>query len=207
MHPPDVPSPLAAFGPRRRADEPVDAWVARVLAHRENRLHHTIDAAERARALAEANGADVDAAWRAGLMHDIARAVAVGEQAEILTALDAPPDAEEELHPWLLHSRLGALVAADCGGEEDPAVLAAIRNHTTLCAEPTQLDVIIFVADKLAWRKRPRAPWQEEAERDLAAGASPEEIARRILLLHAGEEHADVAPPAALVAARRWAAD
>ncbi len=197
-----VAAAVAAHLRPRRADEPLRAWIEDALAHRPNRLLHTLDVAARARLLAEGAGVDPAPAERAGLLHDVARALSLDEQAAALVACDAPPDADEERLPWLLHQRLGALVAAHLAGEDDPAVLAAIACHTTLHAAPSPLDLVLFVADKLAWRKRPRAPWQEVADVALAGGASVEDVARTLLVPWDGEDE----PPAALVAARAWAA-
>ncbi|MHB9145908.1 MAG: bis(5'-nucleosyl)-tetraphosphatase (symmetrical) YqeK [Symbiobacteriia bacterium] len=58
---------------------------------------------------------------------------------------------EERQAPGILHGKLSAALAARFFGVTDPAVLAAIRCHTTLRAGASPLDKLLLVADKLSW--------------------------------------------------------
>ena len=56
---------------------------------------------------------------------------------------------EERENPFLIHSRIGALLARDLYGVQDTEILNAIERHTVGCAEMTPFDEVIFLADKL----------------------------------------------------------
>ena len=66
---------------------------------------------------------------------------------------------EEADVPLLLHQKLSAEMAEQIFNINDQEVLSAIRCHTTLQANPAQLDTLLFVADKLAWDQRGTPPF------------------------------------------------
>ena len=111
-----------------------------------NRVNHVLGCRDTAVALARHWGAnEVDAA-RAGLLHDITKALdgqrqltLAGEYGIILTAF-------QQKYPKTLHALTGSLVAESVFGEND-AVVQAIRHHTTGKADMTLLEKIIYVAD------------------------------------------------------------
>ena len=111
-----------------------------------NRVNHVLGCRDTAVALAKHWGAnEVDAA-RAGLLHDITKALdgqrqltLAGEYGIILTAF-------QQKYPKTLHALTGSLVAESVFGEND-AVVQAIRHHTTGKADMTLLEKIIYVAD------------------------------------------------------------
>jgi HD superfamily phosphohydrolase YqeK len=68
----------------------------------------------------------------------------------------------EEAAPMLLHQRLAALIARKMLGIVDAPVLSAICCHTTLKANASRLDKVVFLADKLAWDQPGRPPYQSK---------------------------------------------
>lgn len=58
-------------------------------------------------------------------------------------------DELERAHPLLLHARLGAELARERFGVEDPAVLSAISKHTYGDAQMSPLDCAVYLADAL----------------------------------------------------------
>jgi HD superfamily phosphohydrolase YqeK len=63
----------------------------------------------------------------------------------------------------IVHQKLSHLMALEIFGVTDPLVLDAIECHTTLRAESTTLDKVLFVADKLAW-DQPGTPHAKELQ-------------------------------------------
>lgn len=52
----------------------------------------------------------------------------------------------------LLHAKLSVVLARELYRVADGAVLQAVRFHTTLLhAQPTPLNLVVFLADKLEW--------------------------------------------------------
>lgn len=82
-----------------------------------------------------------------------------------------PIDAFERANPIVLHARLGAELARDEFGENDPLVLSAIAKHTVADAEMSRLDTIVYLADGLEPGRdfAGRAGYAEVAARDLDA--------------------------------------
>ena len=58
--------------------------------------------------------------------------------------------AEEEKFAVLLHQKISALIAREHFKVADREILSAIECHTTLKAEPSKLDMALFIADKLS---------------------------------------------------------
>jgi HD superfamily phosphohydrolase YqeK len=56
---------------------------------------------------------------------------------------------EERTAPGLLHQKLSKVMAAEAFGIRDSIVLKAIECHTTLKADANDIELILFVADKL----------------------------------------------------------
>lgn len=110
-----------------------------------SRFAHSLRVARLCEEIARANKEDTAQAKRAGILHDCAK----GLEAEILkdpAAQQAFEHAHEPKELW--HTWLGEWRAAHTFGEQDPAVLKAIRCHTTACPIMSTLDKIVYIADK-----------------------------------------------------------
>lgn len=97
--------------------------------------------------LAERWGADIERARLAGILHDCARSLKGAALIEAVRKAGLEPNEIELNQPALLHAPLGAAWARSRFGVEDPAVLQAIRRHTTGAAQMSLLDKIIYIAD------------------------------------------------------------
>ena len=114
--------------------------------HKESRIKHVIGCSETARELALIHGADPDDAERAGILHDITKALNGEDQLRLCDKYGIIIDTFEREHPKLLHAVTGADVARRVFGEND-AVYEAIRWHTSGKANMSTLEKIIYVAD------------------------------------------------------------
>lgn len=94
------------------------------------RVQHVLGCAKTAKALAERYGADPVLAERAGLLHDITKAMDGPDQLLLLDEYDIIVSDFERNHPKLLHAKTGAGVAQHLFGECDQ-VVSAIYWHTT----------------------------------------------------------------------------
>ena len=124
--------------------EKLEEIVTRML--KPSRVPHVLGCRDTAVALAEHWGADVTDAARAGMLHDVTKALdgqcqltLAGEYGIILSAF-------QQKYPKTLHALTGALVAEHLFGEND-AVVQAIRHHTTGKVDMNLLEKIIYVAD------------------------------------------------------------
>lgn len=110
------------------------------------RVAHVLGCRDTAVALAEKWGADVTDAARAGILHDITKALDGPLQLTLCAEYGMILDDFSQRYPKTLHALTGSLVAERIFGE-NPAVVSAIRHHTTGRADMTLLEKIIYVAD------------------------------------------------------------
>lgn len=114
--------------------------------HNIKRVPHVIGCSDTAERLARKYGADVTDAKRAGILHDITKALNAQEQLQLCDHYAIILDNFERLNPKLLHAKTGAVIAEQIFGE-NPAVCDAIRWHTTGKANMSLLEKIIYLAD------------------------------------------------------------
>lgn len=121
--------------------------------HDEKRRAHVIGTAETARALAERWGADPDVAYRAGILHDITKALGGREQLHLCDQYDMMLTPFQRENPKLLHAKTGAVVAREIFGESED-LAQALWWHTTGRARMTLLDKILYIADYMEPNRR-----------------------------------------------------
>ena len=107
--------------------------------HKKTRAAHAIGVCETARQMARQFGADEALAARAGILHDVTKAL-TGAQQLLL--------AEKYEVRLLLHAKTGAAIARTLFGECE-AVCSAITYHTTGKTDMTTLEKIIYLADMI----------------------------------------------------------
>lgn len=111
-----------------------------------NRVNHVLGCRDTAVALAKRWGADETDAARAGLLHDITKALDGPLQLTLCSEYGILLDNFSTRNPKTLHALTGSLVAERIFGENE-AVISAIRHHTTGKADMNLLEKIIYVAD------------------------------------------------------------
>ena len=111
-----------------------------------NRVRHVLGCRDTAAELARIWGADETDAARAGLLHDITKALDGPLQLTLCHEYGKVMDEFSENNPKTLHALTGSLVAQRIFGENE-AVVAAIESHTTGKPAMNTLQKIIYVAD------------------------------------------------------------
>ena len=111
-----------------------------------NRVAHVLGCRDTAVALAKHWGADEVDAARAGLLHDITKALDGPRQLTLAGEYGIMLSAFQQKNPKTLHALTGSLVAERLFGENE-AVVAAIKHHTTGKADMNLLEKIIYIAD------------------------------------------------------------
>ncbi len=114
-----------------------------------HRYAHVLRVARMAAQLARAHGVDPSRARAAGMLHDLARLYPADRLLRECTERGLAIDAFERAHPIVLHARLGAELARERFGVDDPGVLSAIRKHTLADAVMSPLDKVVYLADGL----------------------------------------------------------
>lgn len=111
------------------------------------RYVHSVNTMKVATTLAEHYGEDVNKAAVAGLLHDCAKNLDDSETKRYCLVNGIELSTIEEKQLFLMHGAVGAILARQKYGVEDPIVLNAIKYHTTGFAGMNMMDKIIFLAD------------------------------------------------------------
>ena len=114
--------------------------------HDQKRRAHVLGTCETAKALAERWGADPEAAARAGILHDITKALGEGSHLDLVRRYHIPLTGMQYENPKLMHAKTGAVIAREVFGESDQ-VFDAIWWHTTGKAGMNTLEKILYIAD------------------------------------------------------------
>lgn len=113
----------------------------------EKRYEHTLGVTYTATALAMRYGADMEAAYLAGLLHDCAKEISDKKALAFCKKHMIPISESESENPSLLHAKIGSYMARNTYHIEDCDILNAIANHTTGRPQMSLLEKIIFIAD------------------------------------------------------------
>lgn len=132
---------------RNLGNLPMEALTAAVLTLlNPNRVQHTLGCRDTAAELARLWGADETDAARAGLLHDVTKALPPQLQLHLCRAYGVELDAFSNQNPKTLHALTGSLVAERIF-RENRAVVSAIESHTTGKGNMNTLEKILYVAD------------------------------------------------------------
>ena len=146
----------------KRVDLSEDCKNLLYLNHKEKTWEHVQQVAKVAQDLALTYSIDPQSAYICGLLHDISAIIKPEDMLGLMKENQQNIDPAEEKYPFLLHQRISALIARDYFQIHDPMILSAIACHTTLHTSPTKLDMILFLADKIAWDQAGEAPYLKE---------------------------------------------
>ena len=116
--------------------------------HKKTRAAHAKGVCQTAREMARRFGTDEALAARAGILHDVTKALKTEWQLALAQKLQVELTAFERENPQLLHAKTGAAAARAIFGEcED--VCSAIEWHTTGKPNMTKLEKIVYLADMI----------------------------------------------------------
>ena len=74
---------------------------------------------------------------------------------------------EEKLFPMLIHQKISKDIAKKIFKISDTDILNAIECHSTLKADPSKLDMILFISDKIKWDQEGIPPYIDIIENNL----------------------------------------
>ncbi len=114
------------------------------------RFEHSINVSQVARKLAlKYNHSEVAKAEVAGLLHDCAKDLDYNILEKMRIEYNIKNDEIIQKIPKLLHPLVGAAIAEKEFNIQDPAILKAIRSHSTGAPRMSLLDKIIYLSDKI----------------------------------------------------------
>ena len=124
-------------------------------------LEHVTKVSKTGIGIANNYGLDKDKVETACYLHDISALVPKDDYIEVcenngIEVLDC-----ERKIPMLLHQKISKLVAEKVFNIADSEILSSIESHTTLRNEPCDVDMVVFIADKLSWDQDGIPPFYE----------------------------------------------
>lgn len=126
------------------------------------RYIHSLGTMEKAMELAVRFDVDIEKAQIAGLLHDCAKCIPNEELENYKETFDE----SEKLSCKTWHAPVGEIIAKKEYGVEDNEILSSIRWHTIGKKDMTNLEKIIFLADKIEQRTR-EPEFREKIEKAL----------------------------------------
>ena len=120
---------------------------------------HAKAVAEMNMKIAEQYGLDKRICELCGYLHDISAVVTPNDMMAYATEKGWHIDESERKHPFLLHQRVSKAIAEQDFNINDERILSAIECHTTLKTKPSDYDMALFIADKLAWDQEGEVPF------------------------------------------------
>ncbi|MEY8745577.1 bis(5'-nucleosyl)-tetraphosphatase (symmetrical) YqeK [Bacillales bacterium AN1005] len=115
-------------------------------------LAHTLSVASEAKRVATLYGADPVKAEQAALLHDISNVVPVTEMLDLAKKLSIEIMDEEYTYGRIVHQKLSKAMAREIFNITDQEILDAIECHTTLKAQASLMDKVLFISDKISWQ-------------------------------------------------------
>lgn len=131
-------------GYRRLPMEQLEPLVVSLL--NPNRVAHVLGCRDTAVELARLWGEDPVDAARAGILHDITKALSAGQHRSLCRSYGMAEEELAQMNPKLFHALTGSMVAERIFGERE-RVVSAIRWHTTGRGRMNTLEKIIYIAD------------------------------------------------------------
>ena len=120
----------------------------------EERFEHSLGTADCAKTLAKKYGLDEEKAYFTGLIHDCAKCLPNNEMQKALS--ECVLVCGEADNPKTHHAPAGVVIAKKEFGVNDEEILSAIRWHTIGKLNMSLFEKIIFLADKIETRTRPK---------------------------------------------------
>lgn len=127
----------------------------------DSRFEHTLGVMYTSGALAMRYEYDLERAMLAGLLHDCAKCMPNAKKLKMAEKHHLEVTSLEKKNPFMLHAKIGALLAEKKYDIEDKEILDAIRWHSTGHPNMTLLEKIVYVADYIE-PKRDKAPNLQE---------------------------------------------
>ncbi|MDR7856587.1 HD domain-containing protein [Tissierella sp.] len=103
-----------------------------------------------------------------GILHDISAVISDDKKIEVAESLYIDILPEEREFPSIIHQKLSKEIAKIIFGIANEEILNAICCHTTLKSNPSRLDMILFVADKLKWDQEGIPPYLKDIQEGLS---------------------------------------
>ena len=128
---------------------------------KEKTAEHIINVANTCVQIAEKFGLNKEKSRICGILHDISAMIHPDDMMLYAARNNWYIDESEKRFPFILHQRISRVIAEEDFKVTDEAVLSAIKCHSTLQSNPSDYDMVLFLADKLSWDQEETAPFYD----------------------------------------------
>ena len=145
----------------------IDSYNLLKYHNREEVALHCSQVANEAVKIAARFALNTEEAEVSGHLHDIGKIAHEDDMVRIAYKLNINVLEEEEIHPDLLHTKLSSVMANQIFNIKNNSILSAIECHSTLKSNPSALDLLLFIADKLSWESEYNQHFKDDVIRGL----------------------------------------
>ena len=130
-------------------------------------LEHTLNVVKKTKEIAQMYNLQRNALVDAAFLHDISVVVSRSKYCDICRNYKYNVLPVERELPILLHQRVSRIMAEQVFEIQNMKSLSAIYYHTTLKTNPSDIDMALFIADKLEWDQQGNPPYKKVVEKAL----------------------------------------
>ena len=125
----------------------------------EKTYYHCMEVGEYAYQLGEKYLTSPEKVSIAGYLHDISAIYPNNQRISVAQKYGIELNEAEMAFPMISHQKISKSIANMDFGIEDNEILSAIECHTTLKKNYSDIDLVLFVADKIKWDQEGKPPY------------------------------------------------
>ena len=125
----------------------------------EKTYYHCMEVGEYAYQLGEKYLISPEKVSIAGYLHDISAVYPNNQRINVAQKYGIELNEAEMAFPMIIHQKISKSIAKMDFGIEDNEILSAIECHTTLKKNYSDIDLVLFVADKIKWDQEGKPPY------------------------------------------------
>ncbi|MBD9912255.1 bis(5'-nucleosyl)-tetraphosphatase (symmetrical) YqeK [Enterococcus faecalis] len=125
----------------------------------EKTYYHCMEVGEYAYQLGEKYLTSPEKVSIAGYLHDISAVYPNNQRINVAQKYGIKLNEAEMAFPMIIHQKISKSIAKMDFGIEDNEILSAIECHTTLKKNYSDIDLVLFVADKIKWDQEGKPPY------------------------------------------------
>ncbi|WP_185939614.1 bis(5'-nucleosyl)-tetraphosphatase (symmetrical) YqeK [Enterococcus faecalis] len=125
----------------------------------EKTYYHCMEVGEYAYQLGEKYLTSPEKVSIAGYLHDISAIYPNNQRISVAQKYGIELNEAEMAFPMIIHQIISKSIAKMDFGIEDNEILSAIECHTTLKKNYSDIDLVLFVADKIKWDQEGKPPY------------------------------------------------
>ncbi|KAJ68766.1 HD domain-containing protein [Enterococcus faecalis] len=125
----------------------------------EKTYYHCMEVGEYAYQLGEKYLTSPEKVSIAGYLHDISAIYPNNQRISVAQKYGIELNEAEMAFPMIIHQKISKSIAKMDFGIEDNEILSAIECHTALKKNYSDIDLVLFVADKIKWDQEGKPPY------------------------------------------------